>query len=509
MGATAHDPAGETLAAVAGEQDLPAWRRRRRLPVAGLLAVVAVMLPATDEFSGGGSSRGGVSDSEYPTSTQMVVRESISQQTQVSATLGYAGDLTIRLPSGNAPAIVTRAQQTVTTARGVLATAQSVLWRDASVLAQALATVAADQQQERVDCGGDNAVAGPPTGGAGGSSDASGACAGDAQRLAASQQSVAAETATVAADRGLAGSAQRALAAAQSGLGTVDAQATEYGSNSVFTSIPWPGEIARRGQPLYSIDGAPVLLLYGPTVATRAFVPGMSPGADVAELNANLDALGYARRLAGDALTAATVAAIRGLQAAHNEPQTGELPLGSVLFEPRPVRVTSVMPNVAVGSSVVAGPVLSATWTSPQVSIQLDAGLEGQVKVGDPVTITLPDDHTTPGRISYVGTVASNGQNGATIQVNAVPTDPAATGGLDRAPVSVAITTASVADVLVVPVDALLARASGGDAVEEVGAKGRHDLVVVRTGLFDDADGLVQVSGSGLAAGQRVVVPGL
>ena len=29
----------------------------------------------------------------------------------------------------------------------------------------------------------------------------------------------------------------------------------------------------------------------------------------------------------------------------------------------------------------------------------------------------------------------------------------------------------------------------------------------VSLGLFDDADGLVQVTGSGLAAGQQVVVP--
>ena len=39
-------------------------------------------------------------------------------------------------------------------------------------------------------------------------------------------------------------------------------------------------------------------------------------------------------------------------------------------------------------------------------------------------------------------------------------------------------------------------------------ANGVHHLVAVNLGIFDDADGLVQVSGAGLAAGQRVVVPG-
>jgi hypothetical protein len=33
-------------------------------------------------------------------------------------------------------------------------------------------------------------------------------------------------------------------------------------------------------------------------------------------------------------------------------------------------------------------------------------------------------------------------------------------------------------------------------------------LLPVTLGLFDDADGLVQVSGRGLTAGLRVVVPG-
>ena len=71
---------------------------------------------------------------------------------------------------------------------------------------------------------------------------------------------------------------------------------------------------------------------------------------------------------------------------------------------------------------------------------------------------------------------------------------------------NVEITTESVQNVLVVPVDALLALAGGGYALEV--AEGRvHRLVAVTVGLFDDAEGLVQVSGQGLSAGQRVVVP--
>ena len=61
---------------------------------------------------------------------------------------------------------------------------------------------------------------------------------------------------------------------------------------------------------------------------------------------------------------------------------------------------------------------------------------------------------------------------------------------------------------LAVPVSALVALAGGGYAVEVVhgaGATATRQLVAVRTGLFSAT--LVQVSGPGIAAGQRVEVP--
>jgi hypothetical protein len=94
--------------------------------------------------------------------------------------------------------------------------------------------------------------------------------------------------------------------------------------------------------------------------------------------------------------------------------------------------------------------------------------------------------------------------------VDVTPSDPRATGAWDQAPVQVGITTDSVPDALVVPVTALLAQSSGGYAVEIAGAgagTNNSHLIPVSLGLFDDADGLVQVTGAGLAAGQRVVVP--
>ena len=486
------------------------WRRRRRLlaTVVLLVAVAGVVLVVTGPFGGGSSA--GVRDNAYPRSLATVRRQSLTSLTLVSGTLGYTGDVSVDLSAGSAPATVTQARQAVTTDQGALASARSTLSGDSAALSLARATLAADQQQEGIECAGDSAAQSAAAGGAG-SGGGSGACATDAQLVASGQQSVTADAARVAADTVSVSSAERTLATDAAALASASAQASVFGPSSAFSSVPSVGETVRRGQTLFAIDGEPALLLYGSTDATRAFTAGMSPGADVAELNANLDALGYGHGLTGDAFTPATAAAIRRLQAAHSEYATGQLLVGSVVFERGPIRVTSLESTVAVGAAVTAGPVLSASGTARQVQIQLDPALQGQVRAGDPVTITLPNDQTTPGRITQVSSVATPGQNGnpPTIAVDAVPTDPAALGNLDQAPVNVSITTGRVSNALVVPVDALLSLESGGYAVEEVATNGVHHLVAVSTGLFDDADGLVQVSGPGLAAGQRVVVPGV
>ena len=340
----------------------------------------------------------------------------------------------------------------------------------------------------------------------------SSSCSSDVQAVSSAQQTATTTAAKVSADRSQVSSAEKQLASAQASLATAQSSAALYGQSSTFTALPSVGQILARGQSLYEISGQPVLLLYGSVFPTRAFIAGMSPGSDVAELNANLQALGYGQGLTGDTFTAATSAAIRAFQSARRLSVTGELLLGAVVFEPGPVRVTSVTPTV--GEAVMPGPVLAITSTARQVTLALDASEQSSVKVGDAVTITLPDNQTTLGRITYVSSVAtsppSSGKGGEeetpTIEVHVTPTDPAATGHLDQAPVNVEITTESVQNVLAVPIDALLALAGGGYALEVAEGRVRR-LEAVTLGLFDDADGLVQVSGQGVSAGQRVVVP--
>ncbi len=478
--------------------------RTRALALGGVLAVAAVAVLLFVNPFAGAPARGSSLDNGSPVTTQRVTRQNLTSQTQVSATLGYAAPSTIAVPSGTAPSNVQQAQQTTASAQSALRTAQATLASDEQALTQARAALAADRGKQAVDCNGVNAA---QTGGATGE----GACASDAQTVATDAQAVTAAALKVAADRNAIGSAQTGLAGAEQSLAEAGASAATYGQTSVYTSLPKVGDVVTRGGTLYAIGGAPVLLLYGSGAPYRAFTPAMTPGSDVAELNANLRALGYGQT-SGDAFTSETSAGIDALQRAHNLPVTGQLLLGSIAFEPGAVRVTAVTPTL--GATVQPGPVLTVTSTRRVVTIALDAAQQTSVKVGDPVAITLPDNSSTPGRVSYVGTVATtpaSDQNSAgsspTIEVDVTPIHPGSTGRLDQAPVDVSITTASVKDALVVPVNALLALASGGYAVEEVSADGSHRLVGVNVGLFDDSLGLVQVSGSGLAARQRVVVP--
>jgi hypothetical protein len=256
----------------------------------------------------------------------------------------------------------------------------------------------------------------------------------------------------------------------------------------------------------------------------------MTDGPDVRELNANLVALGMDpdhRITVGDHFSPATTAAIRRWQASWGLPparRTGILPLGQVAFQPVALRISQVRPTVgtSVGPNTV---VLTATSTNQVVTVQLSSDRRATVHEGDAVTVSLATGQRLPGTITSIGpSSAQNGSaggNGGNPGGN--PGGGAATGqpgpitapitiGLggpvpgppdDQTTVQVGITTGTHADVLMVPVTALLARPGSGYQVRLVPG----DDVPVQPGLFDEAAGMVEVSGPQLAAGQQVEVP--
>lgn len=308
-------------------------------------------------------------------------------------------------------------------------------------------------------------------------------------------------------------------------IGYANAVTVYAATAGTLTWLPGAGAVIRPGHRLFAVDGQDVLLLRGGTPAWRAFTPGMSDGPDVSELQRNLIALGYDPE---GAITVdgvygwATQAAVERWQAALGLTEDAQIPLGEVVFLPAAVRVSQLISGT--GATVAAGtPVLAATSTTPVVTVSLPAGEQYQVRPGERVGITLPDGSVAPGRVLSVSAAASSstsgsgspsgqgqsqgqGQGQAQPQASVVVSVDRPIAGLDGASVQVAITTQVQRDALIVPVSALLAAPGGGYQVTVVTGRTTRNVTVM-PGPFDDLDGLVAISGPGIAPGTTVEVP--
>jgi multidrug efflux pump subunit AcrA (membrane-fusion protein) len=526
-------------------EETPPGRSRRLIVVGAVVAIGAIAVAATQ--LGGSPNPQAAARSA---TTVSVVTTDVAETTPVNGTVGFAGPSSVVEPAGVAASALTKDQQAVvlaaqnlaadrqaqTDALGVdaqsasqaqqaIATAQATLAADATQLHDDQAALAAAQQKQAIDCQGTGA-------GSSGQGGTSSPCSADSTAVSGDQRAVATDQQRVTADQVAAQNAQAeaasgqlkaaqagdqaraklasdasAVANAQAAQTADQAAAAAYDQYSKYTALPTVGQVIAPGEALWSVDGKAVPLLVGSLTPWRAFAAGMSPGADVAALNHALIALGMGAGLSeSDAFTSTAATAITRLQASLGLPQTGALALGAVVFEPSEIRVTTVHPQA--GANVAGGAaVLDVTSTNPIVNVALSVSQTYLVKTGDAVRVTLPDGTATSGMVTGVGKVAtaSSDNSTATVNVTIALDHASASGSLDKAPVSVNITDRSAHQVLAVPTTALLAVAGGGDAVEVVDPNGSHRLVRVTTGIFDSQSGLVEVSGSGLSAGQDVV----
>ena len=184
-------------------------------------------------------------------------------------------------------------------------------------------------------------------------------------------------------------------------LGYARAYTVRGQGGGALTSLPSAGQVIRQGRVLYQVDnGVPVVLLYGSVPAWRMLDEGLT-GADVTELNHDLVVLGYASgsdigSVGWDYFSWETAYGVQQMESALGvSSPPGSLALGSVVFEPEPIRVTNVLGSLG---GPAEGPVLAATSDQHVVTIPLSTAQESQVAVGDPVTVTLPDGPARRGR---------------------------------------------------------------------------------------------------------------
>jgi peptidoglycan hydrolase-like protein with peptidoglycan-binding domain len=165
------------------------------------------------------------------------------------------------------------------------------------------------------------------------------------------------------------------------------------------------------------------------------------------------------------------------------------------------------------GASGAGEVVLTTTSTQQIVQLKVKPEQQQLARLGETVTVQLPGGGAAPGRVTEVGTVAS--------EASSAGDEPKGSGGesgestipvtitlehhvahLDEAPVSVELVKSIRREVLTVPATALIATAGGGYAVETL-EDDRRVTVPVTPGMF--AGGYVQVEGTGVREGMTVV----
>src|SRR6056300_1270494 len=209
------------------------------------------------------------------------------------------------------------------------------------------------------------------------------------------------------------------------------------------------------------------------------------------------------------------------LQQAEEELEELQLAAKSETFSPTNALASET--SIIVGSYITSeGSVVAAnsqmyniSSTGVEVVFQIDASDQDIVSVGDSVEVELPSEERINATISYVDPVVTQGQNGDFIEVKMDISSTESIKGYDQAPVDVFVTSEVSQDVMYVPVNALIALAEGGYALEiyngesEVGVfEGVSGVdttyVGVEIGVF--TDGFVEVSGN-ISEGMIVVVP--
>lgn len=283
------------------------------------------------------------------------------------------------------------------------------------------------------------------------------------------------------------------------------------GAAGVLTELPEPNSPLEPGSVLYRINTVPTILLVGTMPAWRDFTPGMPDGEDVLQLEQNLASFGLFTEAPDVVFDWHTAAAIRAWQAALGVERTGVVERSSVLFLSGQAAVADV--EARVGDEVAPGTALyQATSPEKVVDLVVKSSDRAMAVEGGSVSVELPDRTRVEGVIQRVGAPFSrpnaNGDGtSVVVPVRVMVTDQEALADLALASVAVVFSTGQRDDVLTVPVDALVPIDDDTYAVEVLSDDEPGGLKRLRVETGASAAGRVEISGVGIVAGLRVVVP--
>lgn len=284
--------------------------------------------------------------------------------------------------------------------------------------------------------------------------------------------------------------------------GTSNASTSNPSSAAVtqtITSIIAANTPVLNGSVLYTVDGSPVVDLDGALPAWRSMSTSSSDGADIAQLEAALVALGYdpEQAVTVDAhFDSATRNMVKAWQRGLGLEQSGDVPLGSVVFLPSGTTVATA--DKVVGDAVGEGDaLLTVAGSNQQVVIPVPTGDEAAVIPGLAVKIG-----SVEGTVSRLRSANRNGI--VSVEAVIVPSEPVQASG-NGSTVKVTLTVTEGADALIIPAEALASRLDGHYAVAVQAADGSRSWVNVE--LVGVSGGDIAISGDGIEAGTTVLLP--
>jgi peptidoglycan hydrolase-like protein with peptidoglycan-binding domain len=278
-------------------------------------------------------------------------------------------------------------------------------------------------------------------------------------------------------------------------------------AGGIVTLLPEEGTVVAKGEALFELNGAPVVLFYGDRPAWRQLLDGSDDGSDILQLEENLSDLGFdpdGELTIDEEFTDVTARIVESWQSDLGLAETGIVELGRVMFTTGPVRVGRWLAEVGATSGP-GTPVFEVSGTEREIVVQLEIDQRELVAESDAAVIILPDDTETAGTITSISDIAvADPQTGRqTVEMTVAFDDPAAAASFEQASVDVEVVSEQVLNALLVPVEAVLALAEGGYAVEVVNGDSSR-LVAVELGKF--ADGRVEITGD-VQEGDLVAIP--
>lgn len=273
-------------------------------------------------------------------------------------------------------------------------------------------------------------------------------------------------------------------------------------SGTVTTVTVKPGDEVKQGSVLYTVNLRPVAIGQGAIPSFRALSSGAS-GADVAQLQAMLTALGLFHGAQDGKFGYGTTVAVRAWQKSLGVAQDGVVLPGDIVFVPSlPTRVALDTEVIKRGATVSGGePVVKGLPPEPSFTVPVTDTQAALMPNGTRVEIA-------DGDLTWEGWVVdqkSDPQTGTTVILSGK--DGASICGADCGEIPVTgqtlllskIVTVETVSGLVVPSAALLSSADG--TVSVIDEKGKSHTVTVTT----SARGMSVVEG--VSAGLRVRVP--